>query len=217
MKENKFLENDNKFYIEVKPIIRYPKCYISGKEQDCLNCELQKNNLCDSPFGKCMVKYPGHNKGCPNYGKKANCPPNIPGFDQIFDMSKPIYAIYSIFNLKQHVEKMRDRHPNWTDKQCRCSLYWQGTAKKQLRINCVEFMEQFKEKEYILVEAPESFGVDVTETMKKEGILLEWPPMNDVYKINFAGVLREDIKNNEYVNGRKKWINEKGYLILEQR
>jgi hypothetical protein len=210
------MRQENDYFIQVKPIVVYPKCYIKGDVQDCLDCELQRKNICCSPFGKCMAKYPGRKNGCPNYGKKANCPPNLPPLDEIFDMEQPIYAIYTVFDLKSHADRMKVKHPNWTEKQCRCSLYWQGTAKKQMKEKSSDFMKQHKELGYVLIEAPETFGVDVTNTMKEVGVILEWPAINNVYRIHFAGILRDNIKNAEFVNQRKKYVNEKSYLIFEK-
>jgi hypothetical protein len=48
-------------------------------------------------------------------------------------------------------------------------------------------------KNLINTEAPEAMGVNVTETMKNAGVVLEWPPENIVIKVAFIGIsLLED-------------------------
>lgn len=111
---------------------------------------------------------------------------------------------------------MKEKHPNWSEKQLRCSLYWQGTARKKLKEKSSEFLKQFTKEGYVLISSPESLGVDVTRTMKNVGITLEWPVLNNVYKIDFAGQLLDYVKDKEYIKNRKKQITDKGYLVLEQ-
>lgn len=163
----------NEFFIEVKPIIIYPPCIKAGRKQDCFSCDLQTSNKCNSPRSICIKKYKNHKKGCPNYGKKPDCPPDAPMFDQVFDITKPIYAIYSTYNLNAHVEKMRVKHPQWTETQLLNVLYWQGTARKYLKDNIALFNELFRSKGYYSTTSPEAMGVDVTLTLKNVGIDLE--------------------------------------------
>ena len=130
-----------KWIVQVNPIIIYPYCHKGGENQDCFNCELYKKKTCNSPRGLCVREYYNHKNGCPNYNKNGrHCPPNSPIFDTVYDLSKPTYAIYNIFNFKDHVERMKKRHSHWTQRQVECCLYWQGRARKQLR----EKVEIFK-------------------------------------------------------------------------
>lgn len=182
----------NKFYIEVNPVIVYPPCIRAGKDQDCFNCTLYPTGGCNSPRAMCVLAYKNHKKGCPNYGKKIDCPPAVPMFDQVFDMTKPIYAIYSTYDLFSHTEKMRQKHPDWTETQLLNVLYWQGTARKHLNENIEKFNEQFRSKGYFSTTSPEAMGVNVTETLKNAGIPLEWPARKTVYKVAFAGIPLDD-------------------------
>lgn len=175
-------------FLEVKPIIEYPRCIQLGKIQDCLNCDLYTIGGCNSPRSKCVLEYKNHKKGCPNYGKKMSCPPIVPMFDQIFDISQPIYAIFSKYDLSSHVEKMRIRHPEWSETQLLNVLYWQGTARKNLKNKINDFNKSFREKGYYSTLLPEAMGVNVTMTLKNAGIALEWPARKVVYKVAFAGV-----------------------------
>jgi len=137
----------------------------------------------------CLKPYPNHKKGCPNFGKKKGCPPGVPKFDVFYDLSKPIYAIYNGFDFKKHVDRMRERHPDWSQRQLGCCLYWQGTARKRLR-GRIEIFRRLTGGKYVVNTVPEAMGVNITETMKRVGIELEWPPVNIAYQIALAGVLR---------------------------
>lgn len=175
--------------VQVDPIIIYPDCYKAGRKQDCFNCELSRKKACDSPRGLCVREYHNHKKGCPNYNKKNGCPPNLPMLDEVYDLSKPIYAIYNIFDFKGHVDRMKERHPHWSKRQLENCLYWQGSARKKLK-------ERIKIVEGIFIDCtailcPEGMGVQVTETMKKVGIELEWPPYSVTYQIALAGLKRK--------------------------
>ena len=86
----------------------------------------------------CKLKYPNHPKGCPNYNHKDICPPKIGLFKEYFNMNKPIYLVAVPFNLTEHANRMKEIHPNWSVKQCKCVLYWQGKVKKHLRITSVK-------------------------------------------------------------------------------
>lgn len=137
----------------------------------------------------CLRPYPNHKKGCPNYGKKKGCPPSVLMFDVFYDLSKPIYAIYNVFDFGIHVNRMEYKHPDWSKRQLECCLYWQGTARKQLKER-IEIFARLTGRRYIVNVVPEAMGVNVTETMKRVGIELEWPPVNVTYQVAMAGVAR---------------------------
>jgi hypothetical protein len=122
---------------------------------------------------------------------KPGCPPGAPLFDRVFDMQRQVYAIYSIFDLGAHVRKMRSRHPGWTQRQLHNARFWQGTAGKALRMNIGKFSALYKKDGYYATIVPEAMGVDVTQTMKNAGIILEWPAENTIYKIAVAGILKD--------------------------
>lgn len=179
-------------YLEVRPIIIYPPCLKAGRTQDCFACALYRSGTCPSPRGACVKCYRNHRRGCPNYGKRKDCPPSVPMFDQVFDVSKPVYAIYSIFDLAEHVERMRARRPDWTEPQLLNSWFWQPTANRLLNKRITEFISIYRNAGYYATTGPEAMGIDVTETMRNAGIELEWPVRKQVYKIAFAGILLDD-------------------------
>jgi predicted metal-binding protein len=138
----------------------------------------------------CFKPYPNHPKGCPNFGKRDICPPQAPPISSFFDLDKKIMAVVIHFSLELHRQKMLAEHPNWSKRQTDCCLYWQGTVRKQLKQEIAYNLTRanlFDGGELIATDCPEAMGVDVTATMKKVGIILEWPPEKIVRKIAFIG------------------------------
>jgi len=138
--------------------------------------------------GMCRLSYPNHPRGCPNFDHKRGCPPAVPLFSEVFDLSKPVYAIVNSFNLAEHVSRMKAAHPHWTDRQLACCLYWQPTARNQLKAEIARFRSGHQE--YTVDTCPEAKGVNVTETLRRAGIELEWPPVQCVRQVALAGVAR---------------------------
>jgi len=134
----------------------------------------------------CAKPYPRHPKGCPNFNKRDTCPPKALYYDKVYDLTKPVYAIFNVFNFKEHVDKMKLKHPTWSDAQLKCVLYWQGSARKKLKEYIVEFIKQ--NKRFKVETCPEAMGVNITETMESVGIVLEWPPENLTYQVALAGM-----------------------------
>lgn len=141
--------------------------------------------------GLCKKEYPNHPKGCPNYNKRHDCPPKVPLIGKVFDLSKPVFAIWNIYDFKAHTDKMRLLHTNqpekkdWSLRQIECCLYWQGTARKQLKSKVEDFTR--KEGKHLILTTPEACGVNITETMKNVGVVLEWPPKIVTYQVALAG------------------------------
>lgn len=136
--------------------------------------------------GLCVRPYPGHPRGCPNFNKKSGCPPSAPKFDQYFDMSQPIYAIINRFDLASHRDRMRLLHPSWSHRQLDCCLYWQGSARKLLSIEIDRFLIDYSG--YEINTCPEAMGVNITETLRSIGVVLEWPPVQYTYQVALAGI-----------------------------
>ena len=136
-------------------------------------------NLCKRP-------YPLHENGCPNWNKKKGCPPNSKIINKIIDIKKPVYIIYNKYDFKEHCNKMKNKHPKWSKRQIECCLYWQGTARKQLKKKIKIFLNIFRD--YYIISCPEGSGTNLTETMKQIKIEIEWPPVNYTYQIVLAGI-----------------------------
>lgn len=116
----------------------------------------------------CRLSYPGHSKGCPNYGREG-CPPKASPINEVLDLSRKVYIVYSEFNVEEHSRRMEAKHPTWSERQCRCVLYWQGMARKRLR----EEVSKVAGEDHIVLYCPEAHGVNVYATCKLAGITLE--------------------------------------------
>ena len=135
----------------------------------------------------CVRRYPGHPRGCPNHGKKKGCPPSAPLLGDVLDLSRPVYAIWNVFNLASHVARMRERHPEWSPRQLVCCLYWQGTARKNLKAEIDRARKMLPH--HHITACPEAMGVNVTDLMKyNAGIELKWPPKITTYQVALAGL-----------------------------
>lgn len=143
--------------------------------------------------GYCKLPYPGHPKGCPNYGVKPTCPPKREHIEDLIVTStrRTTWVIYTVFDLQAHVSHMKALHPRWSYRQAACCLYWQAGARRNLEREISRFLA-FRPYSIMatglkIVRIPEATGVDVTATMKSIGIILEWPPKRDVYQVAVAG------------------------------
>lgn len=131
--------------------------------------------------GLCTRPYPNHRKGCPNYDKKEGCPPGAPLFDAT---CKPeVIVVWNVFDFSAHVARMREAHPDWSQRQVECCLYWQGTARKHLRHEVKLALREHPGATVVM--CPEAMGVDVTATMRSLGVDLEWPPERKAVQVAF--------------------------------
>ena len=119
----------------------------------------------------CRLPYPNHKHGCPNYNKSDRCPPKAPFLYSVFHITDPIYLVHSEFNLTAHVIKMKQKHPQWTDRQLRNVLYWQNTSRKQLRQRIEETHIWFNTNH--AETTPEAMGVNVYVTARLNGLKLD--------------------------------------------
>lgn len=133
----------------------------------------------------CKLPYPGHPKGCPNYGKRPACPPQAPLFGSLVE--PPFFLVAVKFNLADWARRLKMRHPGWSDRQARCCLYWQGKVRKRLREEC----EKLASGGDVILYSPEANGVHVFKTCGTVGIKLERNPQTTVWKIAIIGRKRE--------------------------
>lgn len=136
----------------------------------------------------CTLPYPNHKNGCPNYGNKQGCPPLAHTFHDMIE--NPFYLVIQEFDLLAHVQKMKTRHPEWTERQCRNVLYWQKRVVKLLREKSWELARK-KGGKYIVLEIPEANGVNVFKTCLNIGIELETFPQNIIRKVMIVGQRKE--------------------------
>ena len=141
----------------------------------------------------CVTPYYNHPRGCPNYNHKYGCPPNAPLLSEVVFMDRPIWFVWTEFNLADHRAIMRHKHPYWSRRQLDCLLYWQPKARKHLRW----VVSKFIKKHYGLSAnyCPEAMGVNVTETIKQAGVILEWPPENIVRMVALIATQKQGQQN----------------------
>lgn len=139
----------------------------------------------------CKLPYPGHPYGCPNYGNRPDCPPIIDVFENLWDMSKPFDAVVCTFDMKHHIERMLSIHPDWTDRQCRCCLYWQNGVRKELNNAIITqkavYLHSVRSSSVNATLLPEAQGVNVFATMRQIGVKIMAKPKDVIYKVAIVG------------------------------
>ena len=136
----------------------------------------------------CKLPYPDHPKGCPNYGKKQGCPPQAPLVGDYFNLNEDHYFVVVQFDLGKHIERMKNKHPSWSDRQAKCVLYWQGGVNKALREECQFYVAQQGGLVYNL--CPEAMGVNVIKTCKAMGLPIKLRPTDTVFKVGMLGTMK---------------------------
>jgi hypothetical protein len=129
-----------------------------------------------------MLPYPGHTRGCPNFPK---CPREHPDIRKLKGFTW--YAVTEEFDLLAHSKKMAKAHPQWTERQCRNLLYWQGGVRKRLKEKA---LEQFDPSTDVLLEIPEASGVQVFKTMASVGIQIQRSKPGRIIKVMLIGKSR---------------------------
>lgn len=102
-----------------------------------------------------------------------------------FDLNEPHWFIIEAFDLKTQAKRMKELHPDWSERQCRSLLYWQGTVRKRLRESVKEFIK--KDRNLIMTLIPEAMGLNVIETAKNIGIPIQTRPRDTIFKIALVG------------------------------
>lgn len=148
-------------------------------------------SVCMLPMGPgelCQRRYHGHPRGCPNYQKRATCPPKAGVWSSAYLCSRRWFAIWNAFDFGAHVERMRVAHPAWSERQLANCLYWQGGARKKLREEVARFLRDIAGLRPAVEYVPEAHGVDVTATMLTANVRLEWPPQTVAYQVALVGL-----------------------------
>ena len=141
-----------------------------------------------APGALCGAPYPGHPFGCPNYRKKSTCPPQAKRVEALLDLRLPVYVVWNAFDFGAHCQRMRTLHPGWSKRQVECCLYWQAGARNHLRAEIKRAIASVSPVlPMVVLETPEANGVNVTETMFRAGIRLEWPPVTVAYQVAVVG------------------------------
>ena len=132
----------------------------------------------------CRLPYPGHPKGCPSVGMNVRCPTQSTPLEPCACL---LVAVR--FDLQAWADGMKVKHPEWSDRQCRCCLYWQGKTRKRLKRLCEKARnESFYNGDPVYT--PEARGLDITKIMSNLGWPLEWPPKRYVWTVAIIQVLQ---------------------------
>ena len=142
----------------------------------------------------CKLPYPDHPGGCPNFNHRLTCPPQAPLIEDYFDLSQPLWLVAIHFDLKDHIARMKAKHADWTERQLRCVLYWQGKVNKTLSDQARQLANS-RGCTYTL--CPEAMGVQVIKTARVLGIPIKPRPTDCVYKIALIGETKETIANRQ--------------------
>ncbi|MEI7719341.1 MAG: hypothetical protein WCI72_05715, partial [archaeon] len=121
----------------------------------------------------CLVKSNSFRQGCPNYGKKPECPPRKL-FSEDYDLTNSLYLIATDFDLTEHAQRIRKAHLDWTEKAVYNPRYWQATARKLHEAEIEDFLKEHRA--YSIERSPEGCGINVTNLCRQNRIYLEWPP-----------------------------------------
>lgn len=129
----------------------------------------------------CRCPYDGHPAGCPNFGKRPDCPPTAPLFAKVCCPSVRIIAVRFAFGA--YLRRKRRLHPDWTERALRNPRHWQGHVRAELRRFVAGGCDGALGEDDIVLHNPEAMGVDVTATCTRAGIGLEWPPRRYAYEV----------------------------------
>jgi len=137
------------------------------------------------PTVLCRRQYPRHPQGCPNVRRCATVARNL------HELAREPFRVFWVdFDLGAHVERMRTKHPAWSQAQLRNVFYWQGAVRAELRREVAAFFEDHDPSTYWVTFCPEIHGVDVTLTMQYAGVRLEWPVVETARVVALAGMSR---------------------------
>jgi len=98
------------------------------------------------------------------------------------------FAIIEEFDLGEHIERMKTKHPSWTERQCRNVLYWQSGVRSRLRKKAEKFAIPLMGD--VILDIPEANGVNVFETMANHGVILERYKPTNIKKIMLVGKIQ---------------------------
>jgi hypothetical protein len=131
----------------------------------------------------CCSPYYNHPQGCPNFPK---CPNKNVDFKLIEHMYTKWSAVIETFDLSFHASYMKKKHPDWSDRQCRNPLYWQGGVRKRLYNKALQFVKDL-DGNYTILTIPEANGINVFETMSWANLMLNPNKPDMVIKVMIIG------------------------------
>ena len=136
----------------------------------------------------CRLIYPGHPKGCPMV---ATCTWKKRGpLQEKFKGYRELRIFYVEMELEPYAAKMKEKHPDWSERKCKNLLYWQKTLRKALcEYVWKELGLKWAHSTYLHAEGG---GVNFYKTMRKFGIELDLPKaLHTVRNIAVVGIKEE--------------------------
>lgn len=118
----------------------------------------------------CHRKYRGHNRGCPNWNKDGH-PPNFPILSEVAQPGTE-RLIGIKFDISDHFDNMRKKHPEWSEYQVKNCLYFQGRTKKMLK----EYIKTMNiPSEYTIDLNVSRYGINVNRSLRKFNERIKFP------------------------------------------
>jgi len=133
----------------------------------------------------CLLPYPNHPYGCPNYGMRVVCLPDAPMIQEFVDIQRSLWLVVVEFNIGKQERRMLQQHPEWSRRQARNLLYWQGEVNSTLSIRTEVFVQEHPGTVYTL--CPEAMGVNVIATAQRVGVPVKVKPNSTIYKMALVG------------------------------
>jgi len=168
----------------------------------------------------CLIPYEGNPRGCPMFNTRSDCPPQTVLLNKLFNLDHyyapvsvnpgyleaggegpNLYLVYQEFDIELQEYKMKDKHENWTVKQCRCCRYYQRGLDNRIEKEAQRFI---KDKEgYMILPRPEAYGLNCFSTFRFHGMKLEkdYETQDKIIKMTLVGPTKEPI-------GLERWFNE---------
>jgi hypothetical protein len=131
----------------------------------------------------CTLPYPNHIAGCPNFGKRQDCPPEAPYFLDIY--RSRAFVAFLCFDFEKYLEIKKQIHPDWTDKALRNPRHWQDHLRMVLKKSVADTLKMSELSDYEAVYNPEAMSVNVHATCQAVGLELEWPPQKKMHRLAF--------------------------------
>ena len=125
----------------------------------------------------CHCPYPRHSHGCPNTFKCDH----FPLLDLVFDPE--VYAGVLRVDAAALWDLRRSINQDWTDRQVRNPIQWQGHFRKVLKNHMEISLEKFPD--YQILTMPEGFGDNVFERLIGQGVPIERKPSKNLFLVNY--------------------------------
>jgi len=140
----------------------------------------------------CKIPYDGNPDGCPMYDTRSVCPPQTKMYNEL--IHPPYFLVIQEYDLEEQMKCMKKIHPNWSDKQCANSRYWQKGFDASIEDEAKEYIKSTMRDGRIIIR-PEAYGVNLFATCAHHGIILERKyPLRVVKKMVMIGRNKNSVR-----------------------